>query len=79
MSYTFDGGPNKAKEKIGRKTKDPMSPEKIMEHEPTAVKRKMTEKITEAGKEAGSTTPKEALERARRSGMTKGTASSAER
>jgi hypothetical protein len=53
---------------------EPMTPAKIKEHEPTAVSRDMTEKITESGKEAGSTTPEEALERARRSGMTKGTA-----
>ena len=49
---------------------EPMTPAKIKEHEPTAVKREMTENITE---EAG-TNPQEAAERARRSGMTKGTA-----
>jgi hypothetical protein len=38
----------------------------------------MTEKITEPGKEAGSTTPEEARERARRSGMTKGAACAGE-
>jgi hypothetical protein len=53
-------------------SKEPMSPAKIREHEPTAIKRDMTEKITESGK-AG-TNPEEAAERARRSGMTKGTA-----
>jgi hypothetical protein len=53
---------------------EPMTPSKIKEHKPTAVSREMTEKITEPGKEAGSTTPEEARERARRSGMTKGTA-----
>jgi hypothetical protein len=53
-------------------SKEPMSPAKIREHEPTAVKREMTEKITKSG-EAG-TNPEEAAERARRSGMTKGTA-----
>ena len=53
-------------------SKEPMSPEKIREHEPTAVKREMTENIAESG-QAG-TDPQEAAERARRSGMTKGTA-----
>jgi hypothetical protein len=52
-------------------SKEPMTPAKIKEHEPTAVKREMTENITEAGQ---STNPQEAAERARRSGMTKGTA-----
>ena len=49
-----------------------MTPAKIKEHEPTAVKREMTEKIVEPGQEA--TNPEEAKEKARRSGMTKGTA-----
>jgi hypothetical protein len=49
-----------------------MTPAKEKEHEPTAVKREMTEKITEPG-QAG-TSPEEAREKARRSGMTKGTA-----
>src|SRR5262245_24664882 len=31
------------------KEKEPMTPAKIKEHEPTAVKREMTEKITESG------------------------------
>jgi hypothetical protein len=53
----------------GYEAKDPMSPEKITEHEPTAVKREMEEKITGPG-ETG-TNPEEAAERARRSGMTK--------
>ena len=52
--------------------KEPMTPAKIKEHEPTAVKREMTEKITEPG-QAGAN-PEEAAERARRKGMTKGTA-----
>jgi hypothetical protein len=51
---------------------EPMSPAKIKEHEPTAVKREMTEKITEGGKRATNT--EEAREKARSSGMTKGTA-----
>ena len=55
---------------------EPMTPAKIKEHEPTAVKREMTENITEPG-QAG-TNPQEAAERARRSGMTKGTASASQ-
>ncbi len=53
-------------------SKEPMTPAKIKEHEPTAVKREMTENITESGQVG--TNPKDAAERARRSGMTKGTA-----
>jgi hypothetical protein len=51
--------------------KEPMSPDKIKEHEPTAVKREMTEKITQGGKRA--TNSEEAKEIARRTGMAKGT------
>jgi hypothetical protein len=54
---------------------EPMSPAKIKEHEPTAVKREMTENIT--GETTNSTTD-EAREKARRSGMTKGTAGAEE-
>ena len=53
-------------------SKEPMTPAKIKEHEPTAVKREMTENITEP--EQVGANPQEAAERARRSGMTKGTA-----
>lgn len=53
-----------------------MTPAKIAEHEPTAVKREMTEKITEGGK--GVPNPDAAKERARRSGMAKGTAGDVE-
>jgi hypothetical protein len=56
--------------------KEPMTPAKIKEHEPTAVKREMTEKIVEPGQEA--TNPEEAKEKARKSGMAKGTAGAAE-
>ena len=56
--------------------KEPMTPAKIKEHEPTAVKREMTEHIVDPGKEVPN--PKAAEERARRSGMAKGTAGSAE-
>jgi hypothetical protein len=55
------------------KEKEPMTPAKIKEHEPTAVKREMTEKIVEKGQQDG-TNSDEAREKARRSGMTKGTA-----
>jgi hypothetical protein len=52
--------------------KEPMTPAKIKEHEPTAVKRDPSDqKIVEPG-QAG-TSPDEAREKARRSGMTKGT------
>jgi hypothetical protein len=57
-------------------SKEPMTPAKIKEHEPTAVKREMSERITESG-EVG-TNPEEAAARARRSGMTKGTAGAGE-
>ena len=56
--------------------KEPMTPAKIKEHEPTAVKREMTEHIVDPGKEVPN--PEAAEERARRSGMAKGTAGSAE-
>ena len=56
--------------------KEPMTPAKEKEHEPTAVKREMTEKITEPGKEVPN--PEAAKEIARRSGMAKGTAGAAE-
>jgi hypothetical protein len=53
--------------------KEPMSPAKIREHEPTAVKREMTERIVEPGQQETSD-PERAREIARRSGMAKGTA-----
>jgi hypothetical protein len=57
--------------------KEPMSPAKIREHEPTAVSRDASDqRIAEAG-EVGSN-PEEAAEKARRSGMTKGTAGAAQ-
>jgi hypothetical protein len=52
--------------------KEPMTPAKEREHEPTAVKREMTEKITEPGQTG--TNPEEACEIARSKGMAKGTA-----
>src|ERR671933_325437 len=75
-----EGGPGT---EIGRKDdplteyreKEPMTPSKIKEHEPTAVKREMSEKISEPGQTKNS---QDAAEKARRSGMTKGTAGAAE-
>jgi hypothetical protein len=55
---------------------EPMTPAKIKEHEPTAVKREMSEKITEPGKTG--TNPDEAAEIARKKGMAKGTAGAGE-
>jgi len=77
-----EGGPGT---EIGRKDdplteyreKEPMTPAKIKEHEPTAVKRDPSElNIVEPGKQ--STNAADAAEKARRSGMAKGTAGSAE-
>lgn len=56
--------------------KEAMTPAKIKEHEPTAVKREMTENITEPGQTG--TNPDEAREIARTKGMAKGTAGAAE-
>src|ERR671938_1202213 len=76
-----EGGPGT---EVGRKDdplteyreKEPMTPAKIKEHEPTAVKREMSEKISDFGQTKNSQDAAE--ERARRSGMAKGTAGSAE-
>ncbi|HZA08126.1 MAG TPA: hypothetical protein VE619_10515 [Nitrososphaeraceae archaeon] len=76
-----EGGPGT---EIGReddplteyREKEPMTPAKIKEHEPTAVKREMSEKITEGGQTG--TSSQDAAEKARKSGMTKGTAGAAE-
>jgi hypothetical protein len=58
--------------------KEPMSPAKIKQHEPTAVRRDPSEvKIVEPGKQ-GTASSQDAAEKARRSGMTKGTAGAAE-
>src|ERR687894_2251925 len=56
--------------------KEAMTPAKIKEHEPTAVKREMTENITGPGQTG--TNPEEAAEIARSKGMAKGTAGAAE-
>jgi hypothetical protein len=56
--------------------KEPMTPAKIKEHEPTAVKREMTERIAEPGQTG--TDSAEAAEIARKKGMAKGTAGAAE-
>jgi hypothetical protein len=52
---------------------EPMTPAKINEHEPTAVKRDQRDQKFGSQNEAG-TDVEQARERARRSGMTKGTA-----
>lgn len=57
-------------------SKEPMTPAKIKEHEPTAVRREMTENVTETGQVG--TNPEDAGERARRSGVTKGIAGAGE-
>src|ERR671911_1923397 len=57
--------------------KEPMTPAKIKEHEPTAVKRDSSDqKIVEPGQTG--TNPEEAAEIARKKGMAKGTAGAAE-
>jgi hypothetical protein len=56
--------------------KEAMTPAKEKEHEPTAVKREMTEKIVEPSQVG--TNPEEAAEIARKKGMAKGTAGAAE-
>ena len=53
--------------------KEPMTPAKIKEHEPTAVKREMTEKIGQTRTNAQDT-----AEIARKKGMAKGTAGASE-
>ena len=58
--------------------KEAMTPAKIKEHEPTAVKRDPSDqKIVEPGQQGGTST-EEAAEKARKSGMTKGTAGASE-
>jgi hypothetical protein len=58
--------------------KEAMTPAKIKEHEPTAVKRDPSDqKIVEPGQHGGTST-EEAREKARKSGMTKGTAGAGE-
>jgi hypothetical protein len=54
--------------------KEPMTPAKIKEHEPTAVKRDPSDQKIAGPGQQGDTSPEEAREKARRSGMTKGTA-----
>ena len=56
--------------------KEPITPAKIKEHELTAVKGEMTERIAESGQSG--TNPQEGAEIARKKGMTKGTAGAAE-
>ncbi len=53
-----------------KSSKDPMSPENITEHEPTAVKRNPNDQEIVEGGNTGADTP-EAREKLRKSGMTK--------
>jgi hypothetical protein len=56
-----------------------MTPAKIKEHEPTAVRRDPSElNIVEPGKQSTISSSQDAAEKARRSGMTKGTAGAAD-
>ena len=57
--------------------KDPMSPEKIRQHEPTADKRDSSDQKIVDKSETGAN-PEEAREIARRSGMANGTAGAGE-
>ena len=57
--------------------KEPMSPAKIKQHEPTAVRRDPS-KVNILESEKQSTNTEDAAEKARRSGMTKGTAGAAD-
>ena len=79
-----EGGPGRDQEygrkeemMTGDKEKDPMTPAKIRDHEPPAVKGKMSEEITEQPGQAGKNA-QEASERDRRNGMTEGTAGATE-
>ena len=73
--YTAKGG-QKDDPLTSYEDKEPMTPAKIREHEPTAVKREMTEKISEPGQTG--TNSEEAAEIARKKGMAKGTAGAGE-
>jgi hypothetical protein len=73
--YTAKGG-QKDDPLTSYEDKEPMTPAKIKEHEPTAVKREMTEKIAEPGQTG--TSSDEAAEIARKKGMAKGTAGAGE-
>ena len=66
VSYTSSTKSDPTKE---YESKEPMSPAKISEHEPTAVRRENTET-------SKPTSEQDAKERLRRSGMTEGTAGS---
>ena len=79
-----EGGPGT---EVGRKDdplteyreKEPMTPAKIKQHEPTAVRRDPSElNIVEPGKQSTISSSQDAAEKARRSGMTKGTAGAAD-
>jgi hypothetical protein len=59
-----------------REDKEPMNPDKLREHEPTAVKRDPKDQRIVSQDQVGDDS-EEAKEKARRSGMTKGTAGAA--
>jgi hypothetical protein len=69
-----DSGASRSKDPLQEyDEKEPMSPAKIKQHEPTAVRRDPSDqKIIEKGQKTESN-PEETKEKARRSGMTKGT------
>ena len=73
-STTTDSGRQRTKDPTQEyDEKEPMSPAKIKQHEPTAVRRDPSDqKIIESGRE--SVSAEDAKEKARRSGMTIGTA-----
>ena len=73
--YTTEAG-QKDDPLTSYRDKEPMTPAKIKEHEPTAVKREMTERISESGQTG--TNSEEAAEIARKKGMAKGTAGEGE-
>jgi hypothetical protein len=60
------------------KEKEPMTPAKIKEHEPTAVERQMTEKIVEPEKQSSSPDPNQSKEIARNKDIAKGKADKTE-
>jgi hypothetical protein len=81
MSKYEEGAPGTEAERkddplTSYRDKEPMTPAKIKEHEPTAVKREMAEKVVEPGQEA--TNSQKAKEIARKRGMAKGTAGAAD-
>jgi hypothetical protein len=73
--YTTEAG-QKDDPLTSYRDKEAMTPAKIKEHEPTALEREMTERIADSGQTG--TNPEEAAEIARKKGMAKDTAGTAE-